>query len=156
MIYLLHCRLLTQTTISNEEDAIKACDILHDMGVEIVVITSLYYHDGDSIILIGSSRNPDNTCRFKIHMPKLPHYYTGTGDLCSSLILAWSLKHPSNLTLACEKAVAAVRAVILKTAEYQNTTSNPIYKQHPELRLIQSRDQLEHPTITLKATPINS
>lgn len=90
-------------------------------------------------------------------MPKLPHYYTGTGDLCSALILGWSLKHPKDIQLACEKAISGIRAVIQNTSKFQETTTNPIALKHPELRLIQSKNEIENPKITLHATsiPIN-
>eukprot|EP00012_Vannella_robusta_P002462 CAMPEP_0206184632 /NCGR_PEP_ID=MMETSP0166-20121206/1336_1 /ASSEMBLY_ACC=CAM_ASM_000260 /TAXON_ID=95228 /ORGANISM="Vannella robusta, Strain DIVA3 518/3/11/1/6" /LENGTH=123 /DNA_ID=CAMNT_0053599689 /DNA_START=128 /DNA_END=496 /DNA_ORIENTATION=- len=86
--------LLTDVEIKCEADAIRACDILHDKGVEVVVITSLYYNDEE---IVGSSRKENDKCRFTLCMPALPHYYTGTGDLFGALLLGWSLKHPTDL-----------------------------------------------------------
>lgn len=71
----------------------------------------------------------------------------GTGDLFGALLLAYYLKHPTDLKLVCEKAVAATRSVILNTAKYQK--ENNIV--HPELRIIQSRDALENPEIEFVA-----
>ena len=139
-------RLLTDVEIKCEADAIRACDILHDKGVEVVVITSLYYND-EEIVLLGSSRKENDKCRFALCMPALPHYYTGTGDLFGALLLGWSLKHPTDLKLVCEKAVSGIRSVILNTAKhYKHSTAT-----HPELRIIQSRTEIENPTISLTA-----
>lgn len=141
--------LLTGIKINCEEDAIKACNCLHDKGVEVVVITSLYYYK-DEIVLMGSSRKQNSRCCFTLKMPKLPHYYTGTGDLFGALLLGWSIKHPDDLKKVCEKAVAGIRAVILNTAAYQETlNASDSRKNHPELRIIQSRQEIEHPIVSL-------
>ena len=145
---------MTKTTIHSQDDAVQACDILHGLGVEVVVITSLYYEKDGNITLMGSSRKHDTLDRFVIQMPSLPHYYTGTGDLFGSLLLGWTLRHPDQLSLACEKAVAGIRSVILNTAAHQQCQEATGVNRHSELRIIQSRQDLESPQIELRAIPI--
>ena len=45
------------------------------------------------ITLLGSTSTPQlGGCskRFRIVVPRIPSYFTGTGDLCAALLLAWS------------------------------------------------------------------
>lgn len=49
-------RQLTGISIANERDAIRACDALHDMGVGVVVITSVEFAGDDAIVVIASAR----------------------------------------------------------------------------------------------------
>jgi len=145
--------LLTGMSIHTKEDAAAVCDCLHEKGVRVVVITSLYYTQDDHITLMGSRRaanGKDLAERFLIRMPSLPYYFTGTGDLFGSLLVGWSLKHPDNLALVCEKAVAGIRGVMLNTisAVRQSTETSPIgVRRASELRLIQSRNEIENPVI---------
>ena len=79
--------------ITSLEDAIEATNILHRKGVDVVVITSLFF-DGENIVLLGSkklknngdnnnnnnSENNDNIIqseKFKIIFPYLHSYFTG-------------------------------------------------------------------------------
>lgn len=39
------------------------------------------------------------------------------GDLLAALLLAWLYRHPDDVALAAEKAVAGLQAVLAKTAE---------------------------------------
>ena len=52
-------RLLTGTTISSEADAYSACCRLHESGVEVVIITSLWgdWVPQDQIFIMASQRN---------------------------------------------------------------------------------------------------
>lgn len=51
-------RLLTGMKITSEEDAIKACDLLHGKGVATVVITSIEnINEPDILSVIASTTN---------------------------------------------------------------------------------------------------
>eukprot|EP01132_Coremiostelium_polycephalum_P006592 gene6592-8159_t len=152
---------LTGIKINNEEDAIKAIDVLHDMGIKNVIITSLFIAEKDTIQLIGSSKNNNNNSknRFKIKVPKFHGYYTGTGDLLSSLILGWSIKmknQQDNLASVCERAVSTLYRVIKLTHESKEKINNPKGIEYYELRLVQSRKLIsdENLEILFKSTPI--
>jgi pyridoxal/pyridoxine/pyridoxamine kinase len=47
--------------------------------------------------------------QFKIEIPKIPAYFTGTGDLTTALLLGWSNKYPDNLERAAELAVSSLQ-----------------------------------------------
>lgn len=153
--------LLTGMSIHSEEDAAAVCERLHEKGVRVVVITSLYYTQDDHITLMGSRRASNGTDiaeRFFIRVPSLSYYFTGTGDLFGALLVGWSLKHPDNLALVCEKAVAGIRAVILNTiaSVQQSTETSPIgVRRCSELRLIQSRKEIENPVIEFRAVSLS-
>jgi pyridoxine kinase len=76
--------LLTGTTINDEKDAKNVCDLLHQKGIQIVVLKSLDFEE-DFITLIGSQKDSK---KFKIKVKKVKGYFTGTGDLIAALILA--------------------------------------------------------------------
>ncbi|KAJ1989741.1 putative pyridoxal kinase [Dimargaris cristalligena] len=133
--------LLTETKISNKADAQKAMDIIHNLGVPNVVITSCdlgeYSPDTDRkrLHLFGSQRcpssNPDDPepvyRRFQIDFPKLDGYFTGTGDLFCALLLARltgpqaavPISSPDSLARACEMAIATMAAVMRRTLQAQ-------------------------------------
>uniref|UniRef100_A0A7N0VKD2 pyridoxal kinase n=1 Tax=Kalanchoe fedtschenkoi TaxID=63787 RepID=A0A7N0VKD2_KALFE len=81
---------LTGFRIVSEQDGLDACKFLHSLGPSKVVITSINING--NLFLIGSHQ--DNKGRpplqFKIFIPKLPAYFTGTGDLMTALLLGWS------------------------------------------------------------------
>ncbi|KAL6079767.1 pyridoxal kinase [Balamuthia mandrillaris] len=129
------CEQLTGQAIKTEEDAIAACDLLHEKGVSVVVVTSLFYGAEGEIILLASQQKRNNSKqrekateedgeqtkkaeRWRIRIKSFPEHFSGNGDLCSALLLAWSILHPDNLALACEKAVAGVHVVLQNTLQY--------------------------------------
>ncbi|KAJ8567425.1 hypothetical protein K7X08_019633 [Anisodus acutangulus] len=111
---------LTGSSITSEKDGQEACIILHAAGPSKVVITSINI-DG-TLLLIGSHQKEKGQSpeQFKIVIPKIPAYFTGTGDLMTALLLGWSNKYPNHLDKAAELAVSSVQALLLRTlADYQ-------------------------------------
>lgn len=53
---------------------------------------------------------------FRIDVPRLEGYFTGSGDLFAALLLAWLQRHPTLLSAALEGAVATLQAVLKDTA----------------------------------------
>ncbi|KAL6325981.1 hypothetical protein AAG906_038473 [Vitis piasezkii] len=134
-----------------EKDGREACNILHASGPSKVVITSINMEG--NLLLIGSHQkekghSPD---QFKIVMPKIPAYFTGTGDLMTALLLGWSNKYPDNLDKAAELAVSSLQALLQRTlADYVKVGFSP-QSSSLEIRLVQSQDDIRHPEVKYKA-----
>ncbi|KAL3686899.1 hypothetical protein R1sor_013208 [Riccia sorocarpa] len=142
---------LTGLRIQTETEALEACEVLHASGPSQVVITSLEVDK--KLLLIGSSKqNKDEPARqFKITMPKIPAYFTGTGDLMTALLLGWSYKYPDDLSKAAELAVSSLQGVLRKTIkDYEDVGLPPNVKQL-ELRLIQSQAEITSPKVSYPA-----
>jgi len=153
---------LTGIKIESVQDALLAIDKLHELGVKNIVITSLVFNnviDENDILVIGSSITDDadkKKKRFKIKVgPKFEGYYTGTGDLFSSLLLGWSIKEPKDLSLVCEKAVSTLYNVIKVTHEAKQKIKNPKGIEYHELRLVQARKYIENSDIIFYSQEIN-
>ncbi|XP_029141238.1 pyridoxal kinase [Protobothrops mucrosquamatus] len=155
--------LLTGRKIHSEKEAIEVMDMLHNMGPEMVVITSsdLPAPSGnDYLIALGSQRRTtaDGTIvtqRIRIESPKVDAVFVGTGDLFAAMLLAWTHKHPDNLKMACEKTVSAMQHVIqrtIKSAKAQAGEGNKPNSAQLELRMIQSKKDIENPEIIITAT----
>ena len=106
------------------------------------------------------------TERFRIHVPLLDAQFTGTGDLMAALMLAWSHRHPDDLRTATELALASVQAVLRRTFDaftaardaappFATEADERAYRRRSlELRLIQSKADLERPEVVLHGSPI--
>ncbi|XP_074570475.1 pyridoxal kinase-like [Curcuma longa] len=143
--------LLTGVRITSESDGLEACNILHAAGPSKVVITSLNLMG--KLLLIGSHQKVKGQLpqQFKIEIPKIPAYFTGTGDLTTALLLGWSNKYPENLEKASELAVSSVQALLQRTlADYKAAGFDP-QSSSLEIRLIQSQDDIKNPEVKFKA-----
>ncbi|KAJ8761323.1 hypothetical protein K2173_001379 [Erythroxylum novogranatense] len=142
---------LTGLRIVSEKDGREACSILHDAGPSKVVITSINI-DGN-LLLIGSHQKEKEHSpeQFKIVIPKIPAYFTGTGDLMTALLLGWSNKYPDNLDKAAELAVSSLQALLQRTlTDYKRAGYDP-QSSSLEIRLVQSQDDIRHPQIKYQA-----
>ncbi|XP_020251818.1 pyridoxal kinase [Asparagus officinalis] len=142
---------LTGLRITSEEDGLEACNILHTAGPSKVVITSL--HIDGNLLLIGSHQRvkgqpPD---QFKIVIPKIPAYFTGTGDLTTALLLGWSNKYPEELEKAAELAVSSLQALLRRTVDDYKKAGYDPQSGSLEIRLIQSQDDIRNPVVEYKA-----
>lgn len=94
---------------------LAACDLLHAKGPATVIITSAEFPGPENegvIVLIASTKVPQEAGlpqRFRLRMPKLPMYFTGTGDLVAALLLARTADSPGRLVHAVELAIASVQ-----------------------------------------------
>uniref|UniRef100_A0A2P2KV63 pyridoxal kinase n=1 Tax=Rhizophora mucronata TaxID=61149 RepID=A0A2P2KV63_RHIMU len=143
--------LLTGSRIVSERDGREACNIIHAAGPPKVVITGINI-DGN-LFLIGSDQKEKGQTaeQFKIVIPKIPAYFTGTGDLMTALLLGWSDKYPDNLEKAAELAVSSLQALLQRTLnDYKRAGYDP-QSSSLEIRLIQSQDDIRHPQVKLKA-----
>jgi pyridoxine kinase len=140
---------LTGINIKSMDDALKACAVLHDMGPGLVFITSmeLATEVEDTMAILASQRTADgSTSVWRIDSNVFPGHFTGTGDLCASLLLAHTAMHPDNLPAAMEKVIDTMHAVISRTHQHSGESV-----QSRELRLIQSKKDIENPPPRFKA-----
>ncbi|XP_021296496.1 pyridoxal kinase isoform X1 [Herrania umbratica] len=142
---------LSYCRISSETDGREACNILHAAGPSKVVITSINI-DGN-LLLIGSHQKDKEHPpeQFKIVIPKIPAYFTGTGDLMTALLLGWSNKYPDNLDKAAELAVSSLQALLQRTLSDYRRAGFDSQSSSLEIRLIQSQDDIRNPKLTFKA-----
>lgn len=135
---------LTKTKINDDNDALKAIDMIHALNVRDVIISSTHYSsDDDTIGIIGSSKMEDDKfIRFKMVVPKLSVRFTGTGDLFSSLLLAYGTKH--DMGTALQLTVSSIQSVLKNSLKNKSPDS---YNENTfiELELIKSRYDLLNP-----------
>ncbi|XP_003419082.1 pyridoxal kinase [Loxodonta africana] len=155
--------LLSGRKIHTQEEALAVMDILHAMGPDTVVITSSDLpspQGSDYLIALGSQRirRPDGsmvTERIRMEMHKVDAAFVGTGDLFAAMLLAWTHKHPNNLKVACEKTVSAMYHVLQRTIQYAKAKAGKGQKPSSaqlELRMVQSKRDIENPEIVVQAT----
>jgi len=154
---------LTGIQVKNIADARKACSVLHDLGPEMVLITSMVLEEEEqeiggekagegSIAIFASRRSREAEPSYKadeiwrIDSPVVPGRFTGTGDLCAALFLAWTAIYPDDFPMALEKVIGTMYSVIKRTNE---TPSHSVVSR--ELRLIQSKSDIENPPQIFKA-----
>ncbi|KAK1592951.1 hypothetical protein Q3G72_033248 [Acer saccharum] len=141
--------------IASETDGREACKILHAAGPPKVVITSINING--NLLLIGSHQKEkgQSPAQFKIVIPKIPSYFTGTGDLMIALLLGWSNKYPDSLDTAAELAVSSLQAVLQRTLNDYLTAGYDPQSSSLEIRLIQSQDGIRNPDVKFKAEKYN-
>ncbi|XP_077072874.1 pyridoxal (pyridoxine, vitamin B6) kinase a [Siphateles boraxobius] len=154
--------LLTGRSISSEKDAVEVMNLLHSMGPETVVITSsdLLSPLGDQyLVALGSQKRvrADGTMvtqQIRMDIPRVDAVFVGTGDLFAAMLLAWTHHHPNDLKTACEKTISVMHHVIKRTITYAKEVAGPDRKPSPaqlELRMVQSKADIEDPAIVLNA-----
>ncbi|CAL1582792.1 unnamed protein product [Knipowitschia caucasica] len=157
--------ILTGRKIHSVEDAIEVMDLLHKMGPETVVLTStdLPSTRGDQfLVTLGSQKSvkPDGTNTVQkicLDIPKVDAVFVGTGDLFAAMLLAWTHHHPNDLKSACEKTASVMHHVIKRTIKYANELAGPGKKPNAaqlELRMVQSKADIENPAVVLEARVI--
>lgn len=155
--------LLSGRKIHSQEEAFEVMDLLHRMGPDTVVITSSDLpspQGSDYLIALGSQRmrKPDGstvTQRIRMEMRKVDAVFVGTGDLFAAMLLAWTHQHPDNLKVACEKTLSAMQHVLQRTIRCAKAEAGEGQKPSPaqlELRMVQSKRDIEDPEIVVQAT----
>lgn len=144
--------ILSGKPVKSVDDAWEAIGILHTKGPGIVVVSSFELDSTGPLICLGSILIDGKTERAMITFPRLQGTYTGTGDLFSALFLAWMWQTKQNMQQSLENTVATIQAV-LKRTEASKTGSEASIFQH-ELKLIQSKSDIEEPQVEFRAVPI--
>ncbi len=95
-------------------DVLAAVKIVHDMGPQAILVTSLHADDTpkDSVDLLAS----DETGRFRLRTPKLPLMANGAGDAIAALFFAHYLRL-GKIDEALSRSASAIFGVLTKTAE---------------------------------------
>jgi len=155
--------LLTERKITCEADAIEAMNILHDKGVGTVVLSSTELATGDvpELVSLASQKRSDGSRKVvRIHMPKLPREFTGTGDLFTALFTAWLYQTKGDIKVSLERTVATMQAVLKRTLDKvysslpEDKHADPP-KQALELKLIQSKHDIENPEVKIQAEEVS-
>ena len=135
--------LLTGRKLDSEAEVLGGIADLHAKGVGTVLLTSAEYLKPESLVMYYS--RPSTETRFRIKFPCLEGTYTGTGDLVCALWVAWSTKFPDRLEEAAERIIGTMSAVLARTS-----AAAPIGGQR-ELKLVQSKADIENPTVVYRA-----
>lgn len=135
---------LTGHKIRSQDDAVVACGKLHQLGVPIVVITTLDYARSENKVVMMLS---DGHSQFVVEVPLLEARFTGSGDLTAAMLLAWMRSHPYELPLALEKAAAVVFGVLVNTLNGRQVKDGVM----PELNVIGSKAIIECPPLNFDA-----
>lgn len=132
---------LTGINIQILSDALEACAILHNKGVEIILLTSLECNDYISAGTIGMLVST-STIKYLIKTPKIqmPIAPNGSGDMTAALFLAKYLE-TKDLQLTLEFVAAAVYSIFQETLTLQQR----------ELAIIAAQEQFINPNYTFKA-----
>lgn len=149
--------LLTDVKITDMDSARAAMKKLHDMGAKLVVISSSDLGSDKTLIGLASSSIGAKPVSLRIDIPKFPIELTGTGDLFAAALLAWTYFHPDDLKLAIEKVVSTMQHVLKRTLLYTEQVSKsgrPVTVADKELRLIQSRKDIENPKLCVTAVDL--
>lgn len=150
--------LLSGKKIASESDALEAMQVLHDMGVKTVVLSSLDSTEHpDKIVTLATSVKDGKKTGCRIEYSKVNCSFTGTGDLFTALLLVWTHKHPDNLQLACEKTLSTLHAVLMRTHKHAQALAGEGNKPSAfqrELLMVQSKKDIEEPTLVVKGTPL--
>lgn len=146
--------LITGMKMNSLEDAMKIIDALHKKGPKTVVLSSTELGDDKCMIGLASTAG----VQYEISIPKVDAAFTGTGDLFASLFLAWWHKTNNNLKLTLENTISTLQ-IIVKDTYQKARDKQPTGKIPPqlrELRIIQNKNFIENPKITISAKQLSS
>lgn len=157
----MEAELLSEVKIESRKDAIECLNALHAKGPQIVVISSTNLgENGDVLIGFVSKRLTDhkgNTSfeRYEIEIPRYDAFFVGTGDLFSSIFLAWLTKTNFNIKQSMENAISTLQNVLKNTMKYALSKDGGLSSTaNIELRLVQNKQHLEHPKVEIFANQI--
>lgn len=138
------------------EQALKAVEVFHDMGIRIVAITSFQIASmKDQLVCIlsykpssKSGNGGDNGLTepplpeaFMIRIPKLDCPFTGTGDLFAALLTGWLRNTNFDLKKSFENTANTVHEILEDTLLWSKHINDGSVQSH-ELRLVQNRARI--------------
>ena len=148
--------LLTEKKICSEDDIWCAVEWFHERNIDTVAISSSELGEPGHLRAYLSKRNGP---RYALDIPKqgADISFTGTGDLFASLFLAHSY-HSKELGHALESTIASLQAVIKRTIaampDEVRAGKRKVTSHERELKLIQSKSDIEAPEVVLKVQQI--
>ncbi|XP_058063555.1 pyridoxal kinase [Anopheles bellator] len=153
--------LLTGKQIKTEDDVWEAVKWFHDKGVRTVAISSSELGSKDTLMAFVSHCAAAGIERYRLAIPKQGNNiirFTGTGDLFASLFLAHATLTKFDMGTTLERAIATLQAVITKTLSYIPDQvmegKVPVTSQQRELKIIQSKSDIEQPKIKLRSEKV--
>lgn len=154
--------LLTNMKITTEADALDCISNLHSRGPKTVVISSSELgKPNESLVSYGSTNSgtsADNNNVIRLEMPLIGKSFVGTGDLFAALLLAWTHRHPQDLKISLEKTISTMQLILKRTqaaAEAGMSDGRKPTFSDLELRLVQSKRDIENPKLCVEATLIS-
>jgi len=153
--------LLTGKKITNETEALAVMDLIHDKGVNTVILSSTELGSEEHLVGLGSVKKGDSRTVVKVLIPKFPAAFVGTGDLFTALSTAWLARSEGDLKLSLEKTIDTMQCVLSRTLEHalKSAKSAGLDKPSPammELKLIQSKKDIEDPRRSTVAQILSS
>ncbi|ESN90152.1 hypothetical protein HELRODRAFT_116539 [Helobdella robusta] len=147
--------LLTGMKITSLKSAKEVMLKLHEKGPEVVVIssTSLEFSRGILVALASTIEDGEFKC-LKIEIPYLNANYRGSGDLFSALLLAWWQRTNFDLKTTLEIVASTMYVVLKNTLDHYFKYDAFLRRPHSseiELKIVQSKKDIEEPKIILKA-----
>ncbi|ALC43291.1 CG34455 [Drosophila busckii] len=145
--------MLTGKPINDEAGIWQAMEWFHERKIKTVVISS---SDLGQPGMLRAFLSQLNGPQLAIDIPKQGDkglFFTGTGDLFASLFLAHSYDG-QDVCEAFEKTVATLQAVIKRTVDALPTQNGAATACERELKLVQSKAEIEQPKVLLKAQRI--
>ncbi|KAH8302230.1 hypothetical protein KR044_004258, partial [Drosophila immigrans] len=146
--------LLTGKEVRSEADVWLAMDWFHERNIKTVVISS---SDLGEPCTLRAFLSQQGGTRLSMDIPKQGGkdlFFTGTGDLFAALFLAHS-NGGADVTVAFEKTIATLQAVIKRTVISLPATGEAVQASQRELKLVQSKREIENPEVLLKAKRVN-
>lgn len=149
---LFELELIHGMPIKSQQDLFNGIKTCHGLGCQIVIITTAPVDDdsmnnNNNLILYASKQSDPSI--IKIEFSRLTGDFTGTGDAFAAMLLAWYTKLNGDLACACEHACSAMIHILKRTNE---SRKGP--EQLCEMKLIQSKCDIENPKIIVKAVLI--
>ena len=137
---------LTGVNINNISDALKALNIIHEMGPSVALITSFREKPGELSMIASNNIN----C-YKITTPELPlgQGIAGTGDMTAAVFLSHYLE-----TGDLEKTLMSCTASVFGILNYSYKTSLQEQNTILELKIIAAQEQLISPSDIFKVIKI--
>lgn len=84
--------VLTGIKVTSMGDALRACELIHDKGPDVVLLKGVQFKDGPGTksnhLSMVLSHRPSRRI-YAVDFPMLPGAFSGCGDLCTALATAW-------------------------------------------------------------------
>ena len=126
--------------------------LLHQKGVKIVILSSTDFSSQGHLVCLASQKTDEGYDQARIEFPGLPTHFVGTGDLFTALTTAWLQHDQFDIKSALEKTIATMQSVLNRTLKYAKSKGGEKPSPHQlELKLIQSREDILHPQVKIKA-----
>lgn len=135
--------------------AVAAMRVFHEVGVQIVVITSMETALDPGQLVCVLSYDPTiksrsvrgdhkTTCVYTIKVPKLDCPFTGTGDLFAALLSGWLQKTEFDLERSLENTANSIHEILENTLDWFKQVNDGSVQSH-ELRLVQNLKHIISP-----------